>query len=125
MFMRGQIPIATLVLVLGSLLTAGGAQELVYRGILQSETEPLAIGALGTLAGALIVAAGITLLTRSTLFRTLAQASAYISVPVAILAGFIKHYAGWPMTVVGIVLPLFLVFYCQKFGKAEQSLSKA
>jgi hypothetical protein len=62
---------------------------------------------LGTLAGALIVAAGVALLIRSHLLMTLAQAAAYVSVPVAILAGVIKQYAGWPMTVVGIALPIF------------------
>jgi hypothetical protein len=124
-FMRGQIPVACLVLALGSLQTTGGLQELVYRGILRSETEPLVIGMLGTLAGVLIVAAGVALLIRSPLLMTLAQATAYFSVPVAILAGVIKHYAGWPMTVVGIALPIFLLFYCQKIAKADGLLSKA
>lgn len=123
--MRGQIPAACLVLALGSLETAGGLQELVYRGIFQSETEPLVIGMLGTLAGALIVAAGVALLIRSHLLMTLAQATAYVSVPVVILAGVIKHYAGWPMTVVGIALPISLLLYCQKNDKSNGLLSKA
>ena len=80
---------------------------------------------LGTLAGALIVAAGVALLIRFHLLMTLAEAAACVSVPVAILAGVIKHYAGWPMTVVGIALPIFLLFYCQKTVKADGLLSKA
>jgi hypothetical protein len=123
--MRGQIPIASLAIVLGCLETAGGAQELVYRGILQSETEPLVMGTLGTLAGVLIVAAGVALLVRSQHLNALVQSAAYVSVPASILFGVIKHYAGWPMTVVGIALPLFLVLYCSKSGKGDRELSKA
>ena len=123
--MRAQIALAAFVLVMGCLETAGGAQELVYRGILQSETEPLVVGILGTLAGVLIVATGVALLTHSKHLHDLALASAYVSVPVSILVGIVKHYAGWPMTAVGIILPLFLVYYCQKNRKTEGLLSKA
>ena len=55
--MRGQMPVALLAIVLGVLETAGGAQELIYLGILRSETYPLVAGALGTLAGGLLLAA--------------------------------------------------------------------
>ncbi|MGA8735941.1 MAG: hypothetical protein WB558_18630 [Terriglobales bacterium] len=34
-------------LVFGALETGGAVQELVYRGILNSETEPMIIGGLG------------------------------------------------------------------------------
>jgi hypothetical protein len=123
--MRAQIPIASLVILIGGLETAGGAQELVYRGILQSETEPLIMGTFGTLAGVLLVAAGVALLVSSKYLIPLVQATAYVSVPVFILLGIVKHYAGWPITAVGILLPLFLVFYCQKPGKDNRALSKA
>jgi hypothetical protein len=123
--MRAQIPIASLVILIGGLETAGGAQELVYRGILQSETEPLIMGTFGTLAGVLLVAAGVALLVSSKYLIPVVQATAYVSVPVFILLGIVKHYAGWPITAVGILLPLFLVFYCQKSGKDNRALSKA
>jgi hypothetical protein len=45
--MRGQMPFALFALVFGALETAGGAQELVYLGILQSETYPLVAGMMG------------------------------------------------------------------------------
>lgn len=111
--MRAQMPMALLALVFGTLETAGGAQEMIYLGIMNSETYPLIAGALGVLTGALLLAAGITLLISSPLAPVLAQAAAWISVPVFILTGIITHRAGWPITAVGILFPLLLVF-CQK-----------
>ena len=49
--MRGQMPLALLALVFGALETAGGAQEMIYLGIMNSETYPLIAGVLGVLAG--------------------------------------------------------------------------
>ena len=65
--MRGQMPVALFALVFGVLEFAGGAQEMVYLGFLQSERYPLIAGALGVLAGALLLAAGVALLVRSPL----------------------------------------------------------
>ncbi|MGB7731762.1 MAG: hypothetical protein WBL50_27335 [Candidatus Acidiferrum sp.] len=115
--MRGQMPVALFAIIFGALQTAGGTQELVYRGILNSETEPMIIGTLGTLGGVLLLAAGIALLVGSRLTTVLVPSAAYVGVPVAILCGVIKHYAGWPITLVGIVYPLFLFFFCYRFGK--------
>jgi hypothetical protein len=122
--MRGQMPVALLAIVLGVLETAGGAQELIYLGILRSETYPLVAGALGTLAGALLLAAGVALLLGSPLIAVLVPATAWVSVPVFILVGIVTHRAGWPITAAGILFPLFLVFFCQKIGKAGNVLSK-
>jgi hypothetical protein len=122
--MRGQMPIALLALVLATLETAGAAQELVYLGILRSETYPLVAGALGTLAGVLLLAAGVALLLGSPLVAVLVPATAWISVPVFILTGIVTHRAGWPITAAGILFPLFMVFFCQKIGKAGNVLSK-
>jgi hypothetical protein len=122
--MPGQMPIALLAIVFGALETAGGAQELIYVGILRSRTEPLVIGTLGTVAGALLLAAGIALLVRVPLARTLVAAAAYVSVPVFILSGVVKHYAGWPITVVGIAYPLFLFLLSQRANKTRDALSK-
>jgi hypothetical protein len=122
--MRGQMPIALLALVLATLETAGAAQELVYLGILRSETYPLVAGALGTLAGLLLLAAGVALLLGSPLVAVLVPATAWISVPVFILTGIVTHRAGWPITAAGILFPLFMVFFCQKIGKAGNVLSK-
>jgi len=62
--MRAQMPLALFALVLGTLEVAGGAQEMIYLGIMNSETYPLVAGALGVLTGGLLLAAGITLLIR-------------------------------------------------------------
>jgi hypothetical protein len=117
--MRGQMPLALFALIFGALEMAGGTQELVYLGILRSETYPLAAGAMGALAGSLLFAAGIALLLQSSLVPVLAQAAAWISVPVFILTGIVTHRAGWRMTAVGIGFPLLLAFFCQRDRKGE------
>ena len=55
--MRAQMPLALFALVLGTLEAAGGAQEMIYLGIMNSETYPLVAGALGVLTGGLLLAA--------------------------------------------------------------------
>jgi hypothetical protein len=125
LFMPGQLPIAIFAILIGAVEVAGGMQELVYRGILNSETEPMIIGALGTTTGALLLAAGIALLVGSRLAGVLVQSAAYVAVPFFLLAGVFKHYTGWPMTVVGIAYPLFLLLYCQKIAKPAQLFSKS
>jgi hypothetical protein len=123
--MRGQMPVALFALVFGVLEFAGGAQEMVYLGFLQSERYPLIAGALGVLAGALLLAAGVALLVRSPLASVLAQATAWVSVPVFILTGVITHRAGWPITAVGIGYPLLLTFFCLRGEKRGNAMSKS
>jgi hypothetical protein len=118
------MPLALLALVFGALEAAGGAQEMIYLGIMNSETYPLIAGVLGVLAGGLLLAAGIALLIGSQRVLVLAQATAWISVPVFTLTGVVTHRAGWPITAVGILFPLCLLFFCQKNRKA-QMMSKA
>ena len=120
--MRAPMPFALLALVFGTLEAAGGTQELVYLGIMNSETYPLVAGALGVLAGGLLLAAGIALLVRSPHASVLAQATAWISVPVFTLTGIVTHRAGWHMTAVGIGFPLLLLF-CQRKGKTDETIS--
>jgi len=123
--MRGQMPVALFALVFGILEFAGGAQEMIYLGFLQSERYPLIAGALGVLAGGLLLAAGIALLVKSTLASVLAQAAAWIGVPVFILTGVITHRAGWPITAVGIGYPLFLVFFCLRGERSSGAMSRS
>jgi hypothetical protein len=75
------------------------------------------MGALGTVAGVLLLAAGIALLVSSKLTAVLVPAAAYVSVPIFILIGAIKHYAAWPATVLGMAYPLMLLFLWKKRGK--------
>lgn len=121
--MRARMPLALFALVFGALEAAGGAQEMVNLGIMNSETYPLVAGVMGVLAGGLLLAAGTTLLIRSPLALVLAQATAWISVPVFIMTGVVTHRAGWPITAVGIGFPLLLVFF-QKIAKPSETLSK-
>jgi hypothetical protein len=106
--------IAILTILIGALLTAGGVQELVVQGILNNRLFPLVGGTLGTVAGALVLAAGIALLRASPLTMVLARAAAYVCIPVYILIGFITPLAGWPARIVGIAFPVFLLVYLQK-----------
>jgi hypothetical protein len=118
------MPVSLFAIVFGALETAGAVQELVYRGILNSETEPMIIGALGTVGGGLLLWAGIALLIRSSLVATLVPATVYVSVPVFLISGVYEHYAGWPITVVGIGYPLFLFLWCKTIGKEPAVVSK-
>ena len=123
--MRGRMPVALFAMVFGALEFAGGAQEMVYLGFLQSERYPLVAGALGVLAGGLLLAAGVALLVRSSLASVLAQATAWISVPVFILTGVVTHRAGWPITAVGIGYPLFLTFFCLRSERSGDAISRS
>ena len=113
--------LSLLALVFGALETGGALQELVYRGVLNSETEPMIIGALGTVTGAVLLWAGAALLIRSRLVSVLVPATAYLSVPTFLISGVYKHYAGWPITLVGIVYPLIMLFWCRVDTKQEAS----
>jgi hypothetical protein len=113
-------------LVFGALETAGGVQELVYRGVLNSETEPLIIGALGTVTGAVLLWTGVALLIRSRLMSVLVSATVYLSIPTFLISGVSKcsscphhHYAGWRITLVGIVYPLIMLFWCKMEAKQD------
>jgi uncharacterized membrane protein HdeD (DUF308 family) len=71
-----QIPVALLIIVLGTLEIAGGVQELVYQGIISNHRYPLISGMLGVVAGVLLLAAGIALLIRFQLTNVFSYAAA-------------------------------------------------
>jgi len=119
--MRGHMAVSLFALAFGALETGGAVQELVYRGVLNSETEPMIVGALGTVTGAVLLWAGAALLIRSRLVSVLVPAAAYLSIPTFLISGVYKHYAGWPITLVGIVYPLIMVFWSRMNAKAEAS----
>jgi hypothetical protein len=112
--MRGRLPIATFAIVIGALETAGGAQELIFQGIFRSLTYPLIGGTLGTVAGALLLSAGIAMLRGSILTADIARACAYVSVPVFLLIGIVRPLAGVAVTAIGILFPLLLLAYFRK-----------
>ena len=119
--MRGHMAVSLFALVFGALETGGAVQELVYRGILRSETEPMIVASLGTITGAVLLWTGVALLIRSRLVSVLVPATAYLSVPTFFIAGVYKHNAGWPITLVGIVYPLIMLFWCRMEAKTEAS----
>jgi hypothetical protein len=106
--------VAILTIIIGALLTAAGAQELIVQGIFNNRLYPLIGGTLGTVAGALLLSAGIALLRQSPRSFTLIRAAALVCVPVFVLIGFIRPLAGWPVRIVGIAFPLFLLLYFRK-----------
>lgn len=114
-----RLPIALFAIALGAVEVAGALQELVY-GISQSVTDAVTAGALGTVAGAIVLAAGISLLVRSHRSPELALASAYISIPVFTLIGVAKHFAAWPITAVGMIFPVLLAVFCRRAGPRRQ-----
>ena len=63
--------VSVLTIVIGALLTAGGVRELVFQGILNSRLYPLVGGTLGTVAGAFLLAAGISFFLNSALTHDL------------------------------------------------------
>jgi hypothetical protein len=113
--------VAILTILVGGLQTAGGAQELIVQGIFNNLRDPLVGGTLGTVAGALTLSAGIALLRESPRAAPLARASAFLTLPVTVLIGFVWGLAGWPMRILGIVFPLFLLVYLRKFPARSPS----
>lgn len=122
--MRIQKPVSLLAIVFGALETAGGVQELVYRGIMNSETEPLIVGTLGTVAGALLLVAGVALLLGSSRALSFVEAAAFVAVPVYVFIGIIKHYAGWPITTIGIIYPVLMFIFCKLSEKRADAAPK-
>jgi hypothetical protein len=106
--------VAVLTILIGALQTAGGAQELVVQGIFNNHRDPLIGGTLGTVAGALTLSAGIALLRQSPRAVALARAAAILTIPVTVLIGFVWGLAGWPMRLIGIAFPLFLLAYIRR-----------
>jgi Ca2+/Na+ antiporter len=115
-----RLPVALFALALGAVEVAGAMQELFY-GITQSVTDAVSAGALGAVSGAIVVIAGIALLTRSRRAPELALASAYISIPVFLLIGLVKHFAAWPITLVGMIFPILLAVFCRRGASGQQS----
>ncbi len=109
-----RLPLALFAIVLGAVEAAAGVQELVYLGVLRSQTYPLIAGTLGVVAGVMVLIAGITLLLRSPRAAELSLSSAYISVPVFVLIGIVTRRAGWPITAVGMLFPVLLAMFCRK-----------
>ena len=109
--MRFRMPIALVAIVLGALETAGGAQELIFQGILRSLTYPLIAGTIGIVAGGLLLASGIALLVGAHVTSMLVKATMFVSVPTFIVIGIATHVAGWPATAIGILFPLLLFHY--------------
>ena len=118
--MRGRLPFALFAILLGAVDTAAGIQEVVFLGILQSQTEALVVGSVGTVASAMLLAAGIALLIQSSLTDVLLTSAAYICVPVFIFTGVIKHYSAWPSTAIGIAYPLLLLFLWRRRTEVRQ-----
>jgi hypothetical protein len=102
--------IAILTIFAGALFTAAGVQEVVNEGIGNSELVPLTGGTLGTVAGALLLGAGIALLRQSPRAADLTRAAAIASLPVFVLIGqIVWGLAGWPVTIAGLGWSLFLL----------------
>ena len=103
--------VGVLTIFIGALNVAAGIQEWVIQGIGQNQLVPLTGGTLGAVAGALLVAAGVALIRESPRAASLTNAAAISMLAVALLIGMLGWgLAGWPMTLLGVAWPLFLMF---------------
>jgi hypothetical protein len=115
--------VAIMTIFIGALSVAGGLQELVVQGIGKNLKIPLAGGTLGTVSGALTVVAGIALLRRSQGAVELTRAAAIACLVVTVLIGqAVWGLAGWPMTLVGLAWPAFLLVY-MRHQRTDRGLS--
>jgi hypothetical protein len=113
--------VAILTIFVGALNAAAGTQELVVQGIFNNQKIPLTGGTLGTVAGALLVSAGVALIRESPRAVSLTTAAAISMLAVTALVGMLGWgLAGWPMTLVGLAWPVFLLFHVRGGRKLAQ-----
>ena len=107
--------VAILTIFLGALGAAASVQELVVQGVFNNQKIPLTGGTLGAVSSGLLAFAGIALLRQSPGAISLTRAAAVASLPVSVLIGkIVWGLAGWPMTIVGLGWPLFLLMHFRK-----------
>jgi hypothetical protein len=87
---------------------------LIVQGIFNNKRDPLLGRTLGAEAGALTPAAGIALLRQSPRAVALTRAAAWLTLPVTMLIGFVWGLAGWPVRILGIIFPLFLLLHFRR-----------
>ena len=113
--------VGILTIFIGALNAAAGTQELVVQGVANNQRIPLTGGTLGAVAGALLVAAGIALVRQSPRAASLTNAAAISMLAVMALVGMLGWgLAGWPMTLLGFVWPLFLMFHVRGTNSVAQ-----
>jgi hypothetical protein len=101
--------LAVIAILVGALLAAGGAQELIVQGVLNNRLYPLVGGTLGTVAGAFLLTTGIALFRHSPDTLRLARTTAGVSLPVFLLIGVVQPLAGRPAMILGIAMPLIVL----------------
>jgi hypothetical protein len=118
--------IAIVTILFGALALAGGLQELVAQGILNSQKIPLVGGTLGAVSGALLVAAGVALLRRSPQAAALTRAAALTALPISLLIGQLMWgLAGWAVTLLGLAWPVVLLVATGAFGQGGGRMIRA
>ena len=106
---------------IGALGAAGATQELVVQGILNNQLIPLTGGTVGAVGGALMLSAGVALVRESPRAASLTTAAAISSLAVTALVGMLGWgLAGWPMTLLGLLWPLFLLFHVRGGRRVAQ-----
>lgn len=107
---------AIVAIVVGALELAGGLGEVVVGGLYERQGFPLVGGAVGAVAGALLLAAGIALLRRTPGATALARGAAFTCLPVFVLIGFVKPLMGGFALLLGLGFPLVLLLYLRWTG---------
>ena len=96
--------------VIGMLLGLGGLQELVVRGILNREVQPLFVGAVGALVGALLLLTALALWRRWTHWPRLAIAAGTVSVVFHLYASMTpERYVGMLAMLLGVGIGVALI----------------
>ena len=101
------VTVGVLSTLFGGLMTEGGLMEVVVYAP-RGELAPVAVGAFGLVASALLVAGGVGLLTRRPFARRLSRVGALGAIPVH-LAGFGLGYVGFIGLILGVVYPACLL----------------
>ena len=101
--------LAVITILVGALQVAGGVQEFVVQGVLNSRLSGLVGGTLGAVAGGFLLATGIALFRRSSEVVRLAWATAAVCLPVFVWIGILQPLAGRAATMLGLGVPLLVL----------------
>ena len=111
--------LAVITILVGALQAAGGTQELVFQGVLNSRLYPLVGGTLGAVAGLFLLATGVALFRRSPDTLRLAQVTAALSLPIFLLIGILQPLAGRLAAILGFGMPLIVLAALAIQGRAR------
>ena len=106
-----KMAMAILSILIGAVEAMNSLQEVWVRGALNPDAALLIGGTIGTVAGMLLLSAGITLLRGSARAAELAMGAAITCLGVFVLVGLVKPQMSMFATLLGIGFPIALLLY--------------